>query len=55
MQKPTRLFVAFIIALVAVAIIATAIYISKQREVSMGDDVPPSTPATPVTDPAATA
>ena len=34
--------VRIIIALVAVAIIATAIYISKQREVSIGDDVPPT-------------
>jgi K(+)-stimulated pyrophosphate-energized sodium pump len=47
--------VRIIIALVAVAIIATSVYISKQREVSMGDDVPPTTPAAPVTDPAATA
>ena len=47
--------VRIIIALVAVAIIAVSIYISKQREVSMGDDTPPTTPATPATDPAATA
>jgi K(+)-stimulated pyrophosphate-energized sodium pump len=35
-----------VIALVAVAIIAVSIYISKQREVSLGDDAP-SVPATP--------
>jgi K(+)-stimulated pyrophosphate-energized sodium pump len=29
---------------VAVAIIAVAIYISKQREVSIGDDSPPAPP-----------
>ena len=37
-----------IIAVVAVAIIAGAIYISKQREVTLGDDEPPATPAAPV-------
>jgi K(+)-stimulated pyrophosphate-energized sodium pump len=44
-----------IIALVAVAIIATAVYISKQREVSIGSD-DPGTPATsaPVSDPTPT-
>ena len=44
-----------IIALAAVLIIAGAIYISKQREVTLGDDEPPATPATPATDPATTA
>ncbi len=38
-----------VIALVAVTIIAVAVYISKQREVSMGEDahIPPPPPATP--------
>ncbi len=39
-----------IIALVAVAIIASAVYISKQRSVVIGDDGP-STPATPASEP----
>jgi len=44
-----------IIAVVAAGIIAAAVYISKQREVSIGDDAPPaSPPATPTPDPAAT-
>ena len=38
-----------IIALAAVAVIAAAVYISKQREVSLGDDVPPAPPAAPPT------
>ena len=33
-------------------IIAGAIYVSKQREVTLGDDEPPATPAAPVNDPA---
>jgi K(+)-stimulated pyrophosphate-energized sodium pump len=42
-----------IIAVVAVVIIAGAIYVSKQREVTLGDDEPPATPtAPPVNDPA---
>ncbi|MGZ4447214.1 MAG: sodium-translocating pyrophosphatase [Blastococcus sp.] len=40
-----------LIALVAVAIIAVAIYVSKQREVAIGDDGP-GTPPPPVADPA---
>jgi K(+)-stimulated pyrophosphate-energized sodium pump len=44
-----------IIAVVAVLIIAGAIYVSKQREVTLGDDEPPTIPATPTTDPAVTA
>jgi K(+)-stimulated pyrophosphate-energized sodium pump len=44
-----------VIALVAVAIITVAVYISKQREVSIGSDGP-STPAAaePVSDPTPT-
>jgi K(+)-stimulated pyrophosphate-energized sodium pump len=43
------------IAVVAVAIIVVAVYISKQREVAIGDDssgqqAPPAPPATPETD-----
>ena len=41
-----------VIALVAAAIIATVIYISKQRETTMGDEAPPAPPATPAADPA---
>jgi K(+)-stimulated pyrophosphate-energized sodium pump len=37
------------IAVVAAAIIAIAVYISKQREVAIGDDVPPAPPAAPPT------
>lgn len=37
------------IAVVAAAIIAIAVYISKQREVAIGDDVPPAPPAGPPT------
>ena len=37
-----------IIALVAVAIIAVAIFISKKREVTIGDDSTPTTRTTPV-------
>src|SRR5690349_8458892 len=37
------------IALAAVAIIAVAVYVSKQREVTLGDDVPPAPPAAPPT------
>jgi K(+)-stimulated pyrophosphate-energized sodium pump len=45
-----------IIAVVAVLIIAGAIYVSKQREVTLGDDeTPAAPPAAPVTDPATTA
>ena len=47
-----------IIAVVAAGIIAAAVYISKQREVTIGDDAPPATPPaapTPTPDPAATA
>src|SRR6188472_1405785 len=36
--------VRIIIAVVAVAIIAGAVYVSKQREVTLGDDEPPATP-----------
>ena len=44
-----------IIALVAVAIIATAVYISKQREVAIGGDGPDvPVPTTPVSDPTPT-
>ena len=44
-----------VIAALAAAIIAVAVYISKQREVAIGDDdsgqpAPPSSPAAPVTD-----
>jgi K(+)-stimulated pyrophosphate-energized sodium pump len=44
-----------VIALVAVAIIVTVIYISKQRETVMGDAAPPAAPAAPASDPIATA
>ena len=44
-----------IIAVVAVLIIAGAVYVSKQREVTLGDDEPPATPAAPATDPAVSA
>jgi K(+)-stimulated pyrophosphate-energized sodium pump len=44
-----------VIALVAVAIIAAVIYISKQRETVMGDDAAPPAAAAPTTDPAVTA
>ena len=40
--------------MVAAGIIVVAVYISKQREVVLGDDEP-GAPAAPVTDPAATA
>jgi K(+)-stimulated pyrophosphate-energized sodium pump len=44
-----------VIALVAVAIIATAVYISKQREVSIGSDGPDvPAPTAPVSDPTPT-
>ena len=38
-----------VISVVAVAIIAAAVYVSKQREVTLGDDVPPAPPAAPPT------
>jgi K(+)-stimulated pyrophosphate-energized sodium pump len=45
-----------VIAVVAALIIAGAVYISKQRQVAIGDDEPPAAPpAAPVADPAATA
>jgi K(+)-stimulated pyrophosphate-energized sodium pump len=40
------------IAVVSAAIIIGSIYISKQREVTLGDDEPPTAPAEPVNDPA---
>lgn len=48
--------VRILIALVATAGIAAAVYVSKQRSTVIGDDAPPAAPpAPPVTDPAATA
>jgi hypothetical protein len=44
-----------VIAVVAAGIIVTVVYISKQRETTMGDEAPPSAPAVPVSDPAVTA